>query len=766
MTDSTKIKKEEVTKVYDNLDDFSKLFEELERSPNPDDSKLINSILIKIPETKHILKDQIIEKINEISGVEISTLEMTYKGLHKDVFSKLFDELEKNPIIEPIINSILIKIPVDNHILKDQTFRKIKKITGTTIPTLKTIYKELHKPKKKSTKKDEFSKTNRLLFLKATMEDENPENKYMVYDNSLIEITKSEINLLELPYKKSSKYERITVTGFSLDILYKTLDRKNDNITLFTFKKNNEILNNYELSDFLKKFDSEIIKKRIGTEVIKYIFSEKSKYCKNKKPKYILGFNNGWYLPINEEKIDYTIICYTDEQKQIFQNCKNIYKQYSNEEKLKIRPIFKKFIKLTQIKPTYLSIIIGWSMIAPFKLFFISNYKLFPHLILIGKRYTGKTSFLDFIITLFFKHYKTHLSAQSIETLARFEDMTSGSTLPVFVDEFDNIIQSIVNVLLEMATSTSDYKRKLSVKSQISRPRIVPFSTTSNKLGKFYMKPAHNSRAIILTIDDSMTRDQTWVDLKEKLEKEKLFSFLYDYTKDWTNKDLKDLIKETEEKYKIDEYIKRISDLKIIKYFSEKYYPRIRDIYMIILTGVNLFENIFDIKLETDGILKVLIESRKQTSFDLLSKFKEFCILKTTYDPKEISRYISCGMVTDKYGNYIFRQIDLEDFNRFMGHRYFLKPLYEILNEGLDNKSLIKLINTTPIAKVTDDRVQYIGIDPTFLEEPKEITEFPEFKSDKKKKTPEKKEVTKKKIKEKKEDIKFGEEIEEFDWTK
>ena len=683
-----------------------------------------------------------------------------------DDFSPLLKELKENPIIKPIIDSILIKIPVDDHILKDQIFREIKKITKTTIPTLKTIYKELHEPEKEPTKKDEYSKINRLLYLKATLEDKNPKNKYMVYDDNLIEITNSEINLFELPYKKSTKYERIKVVGFNLDILYKTSDHKNDNIILYTFKKNNEILYNYELSNFLKKFDSEIIKKRIGNEVIKYIFSEKSKYCKNKKPKYILGFNNRWYLPIDEDKNDYTIICYTDEQKQIFQNCKNIYKQYSDDKKLKIKSDFKKFIELTQINLTYLSIIIGWSMIAPFKLFFISNYKLFPHLILIGKRYTGKTSFLDFIIISFFKHYENHLSAQSIGTLARFEDMTSGSTLPVFVDEFDNIIRTIVNVLLEMATSTSDYKRKSSPISQISRPRIVPFSTTSNKLGTFYMRPAHNSRAIILTINDSMTRDQTWVDLKEKLEKEKLFSFLYDYTKDWTNKNLKELVKETKEKYKVEEQIKRLTEeTRIIKYFSEKYYPRIREIYIIILAGINLFEKMFGIKLETDGILKTLIESRKQTSFDILSRFKEFCILKTTYDPKESSKYISCGIINDKKGRYIFGQVDLTDFNMFNKSGYNLTELYELLNEGLEEKSYIQWLSTKPPKE--DKRRKYIGINPTFLDEPKETVGFPIFKydeEDEKKEIPKKKEVTEEKITEKKEEVSFGEETDDFDW--
>lgn len=585
------------------------------------------------------------------------------------------------------IEHIIRSIPTKDLVLKRTIFNRIKKKTQLNLKDLEEIFNDVNKPNNPT--KEEIKKFSILQFINK-LQKENKNNEYLKYDNKIIELTNSEINLLIPNKKKSNKFYREIIGVFKLALLSKTKDYKKDNVVRYTFKANRDSFYNYSVSNFLKIYDDKIFKRTLGQDVIKYIFYKKGRDIAEKKAKYVLGFKNGWCLPIDDNS-DYSIIWDTDEQRQVLKRSKKIYRKYTQEEKDKINEKLKDLVERTQMSDEYLTILISFCIIAPFKIYFIKKFGLFPHLILSGKMTAGKTSVANFFSTNFYGHYKEHCASQTAKSLARFEDIITASSLPRLIDDFNEVPKYIVNILKEMATSISDYKRKLSAITQISRPKVTPLIMTSNNLGDDFKDPANSSRAIVLEFEQPIKRDSQWIKLKEELRKEKLFSLLYDLTKNWKNNDVDDLMDEVDKTINIDEIIKNIEKNNNAIKNIDINYPRSREIYQIIVAGAILFKKISGIKLPLKNVFETLLSSRRNVSEELLSQFIAFCNMKLEFYSQEYPpRFLSCGLNYNDTDGYNFKQTDLRDFNEFTRKNYKLKPLAEMLQEGLTDKSKIE----------------------------------------------------------------------------
>ncbi len=400
---------------------------------------------------------------------------------------------------------------------------------------------------------------------------------------------------------------------------------------------------------------------------------------------------------------DYTIVAETDEQRQVLKRCMKMYKKYNQEEKIEIIEKLKRNIEITQMPQEHLTIIIAWSIISSFKLYFIEKIGLFPHLILSGEQYTAKTSVADLHTTYLYGHYKEHCGGQTCKSLARFEDIITASTFPRMIDEFEGFSKGIADVLRELATSTSDYKRKTSATTQISRPKVTPIITTSNSLAEFFSQPENSSRAIILEFEKIIKRDPEWIELRNELKKVKLFSLLYDYTKNWKDKELDELMIRANETNNIDEEINRIEKANNGIINVDVNYPRIREIYLIIITGVQLYREVFGIELPLKNVLRTLIKARRNVNRELLERFVEFCKQAknyTYYDIYEIRKpvYLTVELRWNQRDGYYFQQSHLGGFNSYI-RMFGMKPYKKLatlsreLVEALRDKELIRYLN-------------------------------------------------------------------------
>lgn len=527
------------------------------------------------------------------------------------------------------------------------------------------------------------------------LRQQNPTYDYLYYDNRLIEITPIKINIITL--NKRGGYNREIIADFSLKLLSKTIDYKRNNMTYYIFEANKNFFYNYDVIDFLKIYADKIYKGTLGRDVIKFIFNNKSNNIPEKKAIRTCGFKNRWYL-IFIKDADFSLIWDTDEQREVINNCLKIYKKYKPEEKKEIINLYKELIEITEMPKEYITIIIAWSIISPFKLYFIKYFNLFIHLFLSGKLTAGKTTFLNLFTTFFFNVNKKHCAGQTVKSVARFEDISTASTFPRMIDQFENYSKAVVDVLKEMATSDSEYKRKTGVKHQISKPKVTSICGTSNDIGDHFKDPSDLSRAVILDYKESIKENPRWAELSDKLRKEKPFSLLYDYTEDWTNKDITELIKETNQIINIDKIIEKTEKANNGITNIDINYPRIRKAFQIIVAGVYLFWKVFGIKLPLEKDVKVfetLLKLRRNVGEELLDRFIAYC--KQAKDFAYTERppsYLVAPLMWNNRDGYNFDQLQLRGFNLFMkgftGEVFDRKNLGDMLIATLTDKSLIK----------------------------------------------------------------------------
>jgi len=215
---------------------------------------------------------------------------------------------------------------------------------------------------------------------------------------------------------------------------------------------------------------------------------------------------------------------------------------------------------------------------------------------------------------------------------------------------------------------------------------------------------------------DIPTIDFEWKKLNRELKKEKLFSFIYNATKDWNNKTLFKIFDEIIIKTK-----ENIADYEII----EKAHPRILSIYQIYLFGLYLWEQCFDFSLkellniDKTQILESLISGRKIIPSNLLDQFYYFCLRAINFEEDSSEPYydktgsehfkiirgnnpkfLTCALKEQKDGfHYAFTQDNLRDFNEYTKTKYNLKNLPTKLEDGLDDKEDIIHKNCYPFTE-------------------------------------------------------------------
>lgn len=606
---------------------------------------------------------------------------------------KTLKETKDFKLLKEIINSL----PYEDTdpFLVAAVFEVIIKEIKLKKSILNKIYKSTHKPLTTLKEKVEIIK-------------KRMEGKIFQYDGNIIEI--KDKNIYFITYDREGNIiEKVILKG-KLKLLSYTKDPI-DKIILFTFNFRGEKYITMSVMDFLKKFRQYTHKGEFGRDLIKSVFTDHEDFLEERKPKLIMGWDSEgagkWILPFLEEKDKdnkYSIICNTDYQKRAYNAGNEMIKEYSLKETAKIIDMIKLFVEKTQMDKTKLAIIIGWAMAAPFRMLFMDKLNLYPTLILIGSKSTGKSYIAEFWNLHFYRIWKKPLDPYQLSSPSRTEDYMSTSTFPIVIQEVAYINKEIVPILKAHMTGSSDFERKSSATEGFSKPKVTPMSLDSNFEIKQLIDSAVISKILNLKFieKDRIEREDEWVDLFNKLKKEKLFTFIYNHTKDWTNKDI---IKELKHvKDKMGDSMKEI----------EKTHNRLTDIYTMTLFGINLFEKCFKFELYKDEILDELIKSRGSIAEQLLYMFKSFCIDIINYQllcddcisfGKPIPRchisYISHGLEMNRDRKYIFTQNNLKDFNDFIRSfgtfPYHLNILGELLNDALpkDKKEWIKHRQTT-----------------------------------------------------------------------
>jgi CHC2-type zinc finger protein len=581
-----------------------------------------------------------------------------------------------------------------------------------------------------------------------------PNNLYLEYDDDIIELSNLGIQLIHSVYDiEARSFDAETISNWYYKFLFKTKDIYSDNQLLYSIKlvmhdpdnlningENSFYLLNKSYNDLIRKTNPFLKKTSTGKDVFTTILDYFVNKLQYKEPKYIIGWDNGWILPIKEEDDKYGIITFTDIQKLAYNRMKGFIKDYNIKEKEKIRNDLKEFILITQMDVVKLCMIISWSIAVAFKTYLIRKYQFFA-----------------------IHFYRVHDGCKAGDTLStkpKLEDYLASGTFPIMGDEYENPHPSIVPVLKETATAITNWEKKKDYSEVVSKPKVASFLMTGNKVPSVFIEQANNTKLILLQFsnEEVVVDDERWMELWGKLKEHNLFSFMYDYTKEWTNMDL-------------DSFVIPINTEAWDSELDKKY-PRLKKSYRIMKFGLKMFKEAFDIDLETIAIQKLLIEHNEKNNIKLAElpkgktfrdqilgllirsrrilgsavydDFISFCIEALNYSPEAKSKnWLSKGMgslsiTKGKHVGeyYTFDSINLRDFKQFTGEKRNMSELGNILEQTIEDNEIF-----CHNARIENDgayrRKRVILIRKRFLEiydkgdlthDPEDKTEFRDFK--------------------------------------
>lgn len=510
-----------------------------------------------------------------------------------------------------------------------------------------------------------------------------------------------------------------------LEVLFKTYDTALD-VDRFTFRLNGILYNTYSIMNMIRKCEDKIYEGTHGRDIIKKVFNHLSDKIENRKPEYIIGFNNGWKLPQREEEGKYAIITYTDIDRVVYKNAIKCIKNYNDKEKQLIIEKLKLFITTTQTPPVKLLKIVIWAIASVFRMTIIDFFKVFPILYNYGERTAGKGALEEFWIVHFYGLQKKLLPSKTIESASRLEDYLASSTFPIAITEADgSYIRNTLSIIKEHASDNTDFERKKNATElEFRKTKTAGLCFDSNNIIEAFNDPALNSKCVMNEFkkNDVPRIDFEWKRRFRELKKEKLFSFVYENTKEWDNQTCFDIfdkiIKETKENLPEYETI-------------EKRNPRILSIYQVYLFGFYIWHHCFGFSLEEllgiekTQLLESLISGRKIIPSNLLDQFYRFCLTAIDFDEGDINdfgtivkgnnpKYLTCALEQHKDGfHYAFTQDNIRDFNEYVRNynknNYTLKELANKLEDGLDDKEYIVYKNCRAFDNKKMDRIIMIN---------------------------------------------------------
>ena len=535
--------------------------------------------------------------------------------------------------------------------------------------------------------------------IRVKREEKEKNHEYIPFNNVDIEFKKD--GIYENSMDKEGNYFPKQIIGGNWKIRFRVFD-ENMKIDRYSLSVDNVEYYTLTVAEIMRKFDSIIVYGTRGREIIKYIFDFLRETLKEKRAEYVIGFNDGWKLPDKNDEKDYAIILYTDIDSGVYERAKKMIGKYTDEQKEEIVAQLKTFINKTQTNKIKLTMIICWSLASPFRLAIIEYFKVFPHLYNYGERQSGKGSLEEFFIVNFYKIHDKLLSSKTLDSPSRLEDYLASSTFPFAITEADrNSMKYTLSILKEHATDNTNFERKRPDQTLAFRKtKTAGLCLDSNEIIEEFKDPALNSKCIVIefTKEEKIILDFEWKNLSRSLKRKKLFTFLYEATKDWDNKAVFSIFETI-----IEETKNNIEDFGVI----ESDHPRVLSIYNILTFGLYLWKKSFGFPIEKflqigrRDMLEYLIQGRKIMPENLMSEFHNFCREAIYFDEGEINDfgkfqkgnnlpYLTCKL--KEHENklyYAFTQKNLYDFKKFTLSKYNMPTLYRLLEDGLSDKTNI-----------------------------------------------------------------------------
>jgi len=311
----------------------------------------------------------------------------------------------------------------------------------------------------------------------------------------------------------------------------------------------------------------------------------------------IIGFTDkGWQLP---DKYFFPI--YDDISKQIYVKLKHVLSRKYNHDQLVER--IRNFYIHTGIE--HKDILFAWSTYAPFGMAIRDKLGLMVMADMTGIGDMGKSPMAYEITGHFYGHCEANLGHSISQSYSLLQSWMSSSTFPIVFDDCEDIIPEVTNQL-KTYTCQKDYMSKKGGGPTkqfytVYKQYCADVCMTNNKDPIAFADPFFRERSIYAVITE-LKVDPLWFASREAIEHGDYLLLLYEYTKDWTVKNLIDIMQSFDVEGLTDERNKKI--IRFIK------------------LGAYLFEKIIGIKLDISKIKQMILVNNEIYTLEMVEALR------------------------------------------------------------------------------------------------------------------------------------------------
>lgn len=240
--------------------------------------------------------------------------------------------------------------------------------------------------------------------------------------------------------------------------------------------------------------------------------------------------DGGWQLPDK-----YYFVSGNDFRQDIENNMRKLA-DYKIPKDIDVPALFKKMYEVTTID--YKDYIFAYGLVGPFLFALRSITKIMPLLALGGPGGKGKTAIEEYMTVKWWGNIDEIVGSAVMDTKPRVQGMLTGSTVPVCIDDCEDLKDFIIGILKRM-TTFGDRVKKL--KSDQTKKMDCEFCSPSmmsfNALPIIFDDPQFRQRVILLYIDNIIENEE-WLEVYNSIPKRAIGRYIYDRTKDLTFKEL------------------------------------------------------------------------------------------------------------------------------------------------------------------------------------------------------------------------------------
>ncbi len=402
------------------------------------------------------------------------------------------------------------------------------------------------------------------------------------------------LSLKNRPGESGASVIRVyTWSHFEILSFYYEKDKgKKTPIKHFAFKLNDMIWHDETWSVMIKRvqefsLDTPSLKNLFLNLLTQYIENENIRELEISD---VIGYTDGWHLPG-----DYHFVSGNEFRAEIEQNIYNMYHlELTDEDRNALKDQVKKLYELTSI--AHKGVIFAYGFVAPFLFALRKVNRLLPLLAIGGSGGKGKTIIEEFFSVKMWGNTEWVIGSALMDSVPRVQGIFTSSTLPVAVDDCQDLKDFVTNIFKRYTAGTERVKKLNPDQStKMDCEYCSPAMLTFNALPILFNSVEFRQRCILIYDgSESVNKENDeWLKIYNSIQRGHIGRYIIEQTRDMRFEDLVHLYNNQSSACPGHE--------------DEK--NRQKTIIRLINLGKHFAKKWFDIDIDISGLYEVLLDT-------------------------------------------------------------------------------------------------------------------------------------------------------------